>query len=248
MKMGGRIVHGVAYALACTLVFACGMTIVAQGVRFARRGVPAANREVTPSPAVWVIDPGHGGEDGGASDATGAVVEKTLNLAVAERIAAIAELFGHDCTLTRTDDRLLYDAYHDLPDYQGKKKTYDLRNRLRMAENAALFVGIHMNKFPKPQYHGLQVWYSPNDPKSADYAAFVQSYVKSALQPDNERAVKKATSSIYLLHRLRCPAILVECGFLSNEAECTALAAPAYQTALSAVLFAAIAECAGTNG
>ena len=248
MKLEGRIVRGLSYGLACALVFAFGMTIVTQGVRFARRVVPVANAAVPPAPELWVIDPGHGGEDGGASNATGAVVEKTLNLAVAERIAAAAKLFGHDCILTRTDDRLLYDAYHDLPEYRGKKKTYDLRNRLRMAENAALFVGIHMNKFPEPRYHGLQVWYSPNDPKSADYAAFVQSYVKSTLQPDNERAVKKATSSIYLLHRLRCPAILVECGFLSNETECAALATPAYQIALSAVLLAAIAECAGANG
>ena len=248
--MRKKAVRATAYVLVCAFVFTFGMTVAVQGYRLVRRGRAVQTAEVCPAPEVWVIDPGHGGEDGGASDVSGIVVEKTLNLAVSERIAAIAELFGHDCTMTRTDDRLLYDAYGDLTDYHGKKKTYDLRNRLRITEEAGatLFIGVHMNKFPKSQYHGLQVWYSPNDPKSADYAAFVQSYVKSALQPDNERTVKKATSSIYLLHRLCCPAILVECGFLSNEAECAALAAPAYQTALSAVLFAAIAECACTNG
>lgn len=255
--MERKAVRTVAYVLSCALICTFGMTIVAQGTRLVRRRntISAMAEEengenVRPLSPVWVIDPGHGGEDGGASDPSGQVVEKELNLAVAMRIAALAHLFGHDCHLTRADDRLLYDAYHDLSDYRGKKKTYDLRNRLRITEDAGatLFVGIHMNKFPKAQYHGLQVWYSPNDPKSADYAAFAQSYVKSTLQPENEREVKKATSSIYLLHRIRCPAILVECGFLSNPDECAALVAPEYQTALSAVLFAAAAECENANG
>ena len=254
--MERKVVRAVAYVLSCALIFVFGMTVVAQGYRLVRRRITVsatagkAAGNVYPTAPVWVIDPGHGGEDGGASDPSGQVVEKTLNLAVARRIAEIAGLFGHDCRLTREDDRLLYDAYRDLTDYRGKKKTYDLRNRLRITEDAGatLFVGIHMNKFPQPQYHGLQVWYSPNDPKSADYAAFVQSYMKSTLQPDNERMVKKATSSIYLLHRIHCPAILVECGFLSHPDECAALATPEYQTALSAVLFAAAAECENANG
>lgn len=254
--MDRKRIRSAAYVLSCALICTLGMICVVQGYHLARRRLTVStvlkeNGEyVRPAVPVWVIDPGHGGEDGGASDPSGQVVEKELNLAVAARFAEMAHLFGHDCRMTRTDDRLLYDAYHDLPEYRGKKKTYDLRNRLRIAEDtgATLFVGIHMNKFPKAQYRGLQVWYSPNDPKSADYASFVQSYVKSTLQPDNERAVKRATSSIYLLHRIPCPAILVECGFLSNPDECAALITEEYQNTLAAVLFAAVAECENANG
>lgn len=250
--MQKKWIRAFSFILICTLFLAFAMTIFGQSYRLVRRRLAVSGENIleTKRAPVWVIDPGHGGEDGGASDKSGSLLEKDLNLAVAGKFAAIARLFGHDVRLTREDDRLLYDIYNDLTEYTGKKKTYDLRNRLRMSEElgATVFIGIHMNKFPKEQYKGLQVYYSPNDPLSADYAAFVQSYVKTVLQPDNTRAIKKATSSIFILHRIHCPAVLVECGFLSNAEDCVSLAAPDYQTALAATLFTAIAECEATGG
>ena len=189
-----------------------------------------------------VIDPGHGGEDGGAN--IGDILEKDLNLSVAKSFDMICAIFGYSSKMTRTEDTLLYDRYGDLTDYTGMKKTYDLKNRLRIAEEsgAKLFVGIHMNKFPESKYSGLQVYYSTNNSGSEIAARTVQSYAKKHIAPDNQREIKGAGDSIYILKRIACPAILVECGFISNPEECTALHDPGYRTDLAAVIFASCAE------
>ena len=93
-----------------------------------------------------------------------------------------------------------------------------------------------MNAFPQEKWNGLQVWYSKNDEKSFTLAKEIQSATQTYLQPDNDRRVKAAGSGIYLLDRAVTPAVLVECGFLSNPEECAALAAPEYQKKLSLVI------------
>lgn len=195
----------------------------------------------TPPPQI-VIDPGHGGEDGGA--AVGDTLEKDLNLQIAGCLSDLYDLFGIRAELTRTEDIMLYDHFDDLEDYRGKKKSYDLRSRLRIAEEsgAALYVGVHMNKFPKESSKGLQVYYSPNTDESAQSAQIIQSYAKKYLDPENTRETKQATSAIYILKRIRIPAVLVECGFLSNEEERTLLETPEYRQKVAAVLFASTAE------
>lgn len=195
----------------------------------------------TPPPAV-TIDAGHGGEDGGAS--SGDTLEKDLNLMISENLCDLCTIFGYDVLMTRTEDTLLYDYFDDLEDYTGHKKTYDLRNRLRIAEesDASLYLGIHMNKFPKEQYKGLQVYYSPNTDSSQTAAGIIQTYAKQYLMPDNNREIKKATQAIYILHRIRIPAVLVECGFLSNPEELTLLNTASYRTKLAASIFSATAE------
>lgn len=190
-----------------------------------------------------VIDAGHGGEDGGASSESG-ILEKDLNLAVSDDVAHLCLLFGIPYKMTREDDRLLYDYYSELSDYTGKKKSLDLKNRLRISEEvgASLFFSIHMNKFPESRYSGLQVYYSPKHEDSRALAESVQSYTKNHLQNENERQPKAATSSIYLLNHLEIPAILVECGFLSNPEETALLSERSYRANLASVIFAPIAE------
>ena len=196
-----------------------------------------------------VLDPGHGGEDGGCSSAEGAV-EKDLNLSIAEDIAAILNAAGCPAVLTRTEDKLLYDLYGDLADYTGRKKTYDLRNRLRFSEaqNAQYLVSIHMNKFPDPQYNGLQVYYSGAHPESARLAELIQSYAAKYIQPENRRKTKASSKGIYLLERSTAPAVLVECGFLSNPEEAELLSDPEYQKALALTVAAAILEGCAVEG
>ncbi|MBE6598825.1 MAG: cell wall hydrolase [Ruminococcaceae bacterium] len=179
---------------------------------------------------IVIIDPGHGGEDGGAVGADG-TLEKGLNLMISENIRDIFSLFGITAEMTREGDHMLYDYYNDLDDYTGKMKTYDLRNRLRIAEEsgAVLYLGVHMNKFPKTQYSGMQVYYSPNHAEGGNAARMIREYARNFLQPDNKRETKRADSSIYILHRITIPAVLVECGFLSNEAECALLNTAEYR-------------------
>ena len=185
-----------------------------------------------------VIDAGHGGEDGGASSAAG-LVEKEVNLAVAEHLRDLCETAGIRVIMTRTEDVLLYDRGAD---YQGRKKVLDLaaRQAIGDANPDAIFVSLHANTFPEQIYHGLQVWYSPNSEKSVLLAESIRAEVVSTLQPDNHRQSKQAGSNIFLLHKLQIPTVLVECGFLSNPAECNALADPAYRDRLAYALYKGI--------
>lgn len=130
------------------------------GTKLVEDAVPTIATQEENRP-VLVLDPGHGGGDGGAVAVDG-TTEKTLNLAVASRMEKIADLLGWDTRMTRTDDTMLYDLYGDFPT-GGKKKSYDLKNRLRFAReaNATVFCSIHMNQFPSSDCQGLQVYYSP---------------------------------------------------------------------------------------
>lgn len=223
-------------------VLAIGSTSVlfAQIARFSSPVWQPSDTEPSSSrtPMTVVIDAGHGGEDGGAVSANG-IAEKDLNLQIAMLLCDLLKANGVDAVMTRTEDVLLYDRSVD---YIGRKKSLDLAARRKIAEETAhcVFVSIHMNAYPLSEYKGLQVWYSPNDPASLSLAQSIQSTVHEILQPDNNRKVKRATSSIYLLHHLQCPAVLVECGFLSNPAEADLLASEQYQKQLALVLFAAI--------
>ncbi len=190
-----------------------------------------------------VLDAGHGGEDGGAVGRLGGeeIYEKHLNLAVTRLVRDLLVADGVSVVMTREKDVLLYDRNVD---YEGRKKALDLAARLAVGQSTenAIFVSIHMNAFPQTQYKGLQVYYSPQHPLSETLAQTMQTRVIEQLQPDNARKIKRAGSEIYLLDRLNCPAVLVECGFLSNTEDCAALCDESYQQRLAFLLFCAIRE------
>lgn len=198
-------------------------------------------------PITWVvIDAGHGGEDGGASSAAG-TSEKALNLSVALALRDLFEAAGIPVVMTRTEDVLLYDRNVD---FKGRKKVLDLAARRLVAEKTAataarsggtcLLLSIHMNAFPQTQYSGMQVWYATADSRCAEIAGELQT-ASLTLMPKNHRKTKAADSGIYLLHRASFPAILVECGFLSNPEEAARLAEEPYRHALAVLIFTAIA-------
>jgi N-acetylmuramoyl-L-alanine amidase len=189
-----------------------------------------------------IIDAGHGGEDGGASGKNG-VLEKDLNLDISFMLCDMLRASGVRVIMTRTEDILLYDRNTD---YKGHKKSLDLRARLDIAKSVpdSIFVSLHMNAFPSEKYSGLQVWYSKNTGGSKVLADRIQEYVRTSLQPENDRKTKQAGSSIYLLDRAVSDAVLVECGFLSNEKESELLASEDYRRLLAFTIFAAIMEYA----
>lgn len=190
-----------------------------------------------PPLACVVIDAGHGGEDGGAVSADG-LCEKDVNLAVAVYLRELFEAAGVPTVMTRTEDQLLYDR---TANYKGRKKMLDLAARRAVAEatEGCLFISIHMNAFTDPRYSGMQVWYGIADSRSRDIAHAIQ-LSSVMMMPDNTRAIKAADSRIYLLDRITAPAVLVECGFLSNPAEAARLAEADYQRAVAFCIFGAV--------
>ncbi|MBQ7319323.1 MAG: N-acetylmuramoyl-L-alanine amidase [Clostridia bacterium] len=195
----------------------------------------------TPNAPVIVIDAGHGGEDGGTSGHIGSreILEKHLNLDIAEQLATLLTEQGYTVVMTRTEDRLLYDRSAD---FQGRKKVLDMAARLAVAaaageKQSAIFISIHMNSFTQSEYSGLQVYYSSNDAASATLAQAIQDSARKALAPENDRKIKAAGDSIYLLDRITFPAVLVECGFLSNPQECALLDTEEYRTRVAYAIF-----------
>lgn len=195
-------------------------------------GTVSADEKIT-----VVIDPGHGGRDGGAVADDG-TLEKDLNLAVALKLKSILESAYIHVVMTRETDIEL--ASPDSP----HKKADDLKARLQLAQDQknAIFVSIHMNQFPIEKYRGLQVYYSENHAESLTLAQAIQNTTQSALQNTEDRKVKPAGDSIYLMSHLEIPAVLVECGFLSNKEERELLKNEVYQKKLALCLSAAILE------
>lgn len=187
-----------------------------------------------------IIDAGHGGEDGGAVSADG-LFEKDVNLSIALKLDKFLRECGVQTVLTRSEDILLYDKTSD---YHGHKKEQDLAARRAVAEGYenAVFVSIHMNSFTQSKYSGLQVYYSQGNTESARLANIIQALTRDTLQPSNTRKTKAADSGIYLLYHLKCPAVLVECGFLSNPEEASLLASEEYRDKLALLLCNSITQ------
>ena len=187
--------------------------------------VSVSSENVKSMPTI-VIDAGHGGEDGGAVSESG-VLEKDINLSIANDTSALFYLLGFDVKQTRKTDIALDNG----EDTIRKRKVSDMKKRLEIFNSSEenTIISIHQNKFSESKYHGTQIFYSPNNPKSKQLADSIKYSVKGLLQPDNERECKKADSGIYLLKNTNNPAVIVECGFISNGEECKNLLDSQYQ-------------------
>ena len=187
-----------------------------------------------------VIDAGHGGEDGGAvaDDGTN---EKDINLKIAQQLNLLLKSGGFKTVMTRNSDIAIYDeGCETIKD----KKVSDMHNRLKIFnnDNNSIIISIHQNKFEQEKYSGTQIFYSINNPNSEILAENIRSSVIGMLQPDNNRENKSATKSIYLLHNCKQPAVIVECGFISNKAELAKLKTEEYQNQMAFSIYCGCLE------
>ena len=191
---------------------------VAVGTAFLHKPVttapPPAPAAPTPAPGpldgvTVCVDPGHGGYDGGAYGVSG-TPEKDINLAVAQALSEALERRGAQVILTRTTDTALADAGQE-------RKRRDLQARVDAATDADIFLSIHMNEYRAAAESGPQVFYRKGQADSRLLAGFLQQSMNAALSPTRPRSAH--TGEYYLLEHLAIPAVLVECGFLSNPAE-----------------------------
>lgn len=193
---------------------------------------PSAVRRTAP----LVLDAGHGGEDGGAVSLTG-VPESQINLAIVLKLRDVLGLYGVDPILLRTEDVSLHDSGAGT---LREKKRSDLKNRVAAIEEVeeGTLISIHQNTYPSGRYHGAHVFYAPTE-GSQPLAEHIQNSIKAALQSDNERAVKQIPDTVYIMNHITCPAVLIECGFLTNPEEEARLRDEDYQRKLAAVVAAA---------
>lgn len=181
-----------------------------------------------------IIDAGHGGPDGGTSAEDG-TLEKELNLQIAKKLNDILMSMGIETVMIRTDDVSIHD---DTAETIREKKISDIKNRLSILNNTdnAIYVSIHQNHFSQEKYSGTQVFYSKNNPDSRNLADYIRQSVITVLQPENSREIKQSGSDIYLLYHAENPAVMVECGFLSNAEEAGKLKDDKYQSKLALLI------------
>ena len=136
--------------------------------------------------------------------------------------------------MTRREDLSVYSQGAET---LREKKASDLKNRASMVEETehGVLLSIHQNMFTDARYHGAQVFYAPTD-GSQELAVFTQEVLRQAVDPSNERQAKPIPETVYLMNHITRPAILVECGFLSNPEEEGKLRSEGYQLQLAAAL------------
>ena len=205
--------------IACSLTLMCAFlfggllyTAVSEPVETTNT-VPAVSRTV-------VIDPGHGGEDGGAGD--NGVLEKDVNLSIALKLRDMLRACGINTVMTRDRDISIYDS--------------------SASSKNNILISIHQNKFTESKYSGAQIFYSSNDPESAQLAEKVRGSIVGLLQPDNKRELKKGADGAYILKKAEIPAIIAECGFLSNPEEAKLLSDDSYRQKMAFAIFCGVLE------
>ena len=228
--------------LSAAIILLCLSVFLFLMLRSTRRITLETAASVRTLPPV-LIDPGHGGEDGGA--VSGDVLEKHINLAVSHDVADLLRLCGYTVSMTRDTDDALTNEGEDV----RKRKYNDMKMRLDLynATPDNVVVSIHQNKFDAAASHGAQVFYSPTHPNSAVLAEALRKSVTGMLQPDNTRTCKTAGKEIFLLKNARVPAVIVECGFISNQQERELLVTDDYQKQLALAIAAGLMNYVNTN-
>ena len=221
--------------LALCLILAAWMLVQTAGQ------LSAVGTQAADAPPCLVIDPGHGGFDGGAIAFNG-VKESELNLAIAQKLNDLAGFYGVKTTLTRADDS----ARTDLQSYSEHEDLVHRTEIINSVPNAVL-ISIHQNFYPTSQPSGAQVLYAAGE-ASRSFGRRTHDNLVASLQPSNRRVAEPASERLYITSHVKCPAILVECGFLSNITDLELLCQDGYQTSLAAVLLASYLQYTANQG
>lgn len=208
----------------CLLLCAVSMLVFSD-----KRFQPVLSRDSRPP--CLILDPGHGGIDGGAVSFNG-IKESDINLAIGLRLRSLADFCGVETCMTRTDDSrrtdiLAYSEHEDLVH----------RTELINAVPNGILISIHQNTFPTTQPRGAQVLYAAGE-QSRRFGELTHQNLIRNLQPENRRVAEPASKRLYITSHVTCPAILVECGFLSNYTDLDKLCDAQYQLSLATVLLA----------
>lgn len=179
-----------------------------------------------------VIDPGHGGVDGGA-EADDGTPEKNINLNIALKLKQLAENDGWNVIMTREEDTGLYSEQNSTI---RSKKTEDLKKRKEIFDSSAAdaAVSIHLNSYTADRsVRGAQVFYADGSEESKMLAECIQDQMKN-----RRRAMAK--SDVLILQQAKVPTVIAECGFLSNYEESRKLRTDEYQNKLAKNIYSGI--------
>lgn len=190
---------------------------------------------------VVVIDPGHGESDPGKVGINN-VLEKDINLSIAQYLKKYLEAEGVKVVLTRTKDMDLSDAN------ASNKKVSDLKKRIEIIEKASpdFVISIHQNSFPSEKEYGAQVFYFDGSKDSNTLASLIQHSIVASI-PNNNKRLEKSNNNYYILKNTSCPIVIVECGFLSNSKEAGDLSDTEYQKEIAWAIYKGALEYINLN-
>ena len=208
-------------------------TVIAATADYSQVSVRASTSHVTNKKTI-VLDAGHGGMDSGAVGINGEL-EKNINLAIVRDLGDMLTLSGFNVVLTRDSDISIHDE-----GITGtrEQKVSDMKNRLDIINKYGdcLFLSVHQNKFTEPEYFGAQIFYTANNPDNRMIAQIMQDNFKT-IQPGNDRQIKQEGDELYLFKNTKIPAVLIECGFLSNPDDAANLSDPDYQRKVAYTIY-----------
>lgn len=186
-----------------------------------------------------VLDAGHGIPDEGAQSSNG-TTEAQTNLKITLKVQNLLEQSGCNVILTRSDENAIYDLDKKT---LKEKKISDIHNRVKIGNesSADLFVSVHLNKIPQPQYYGWQCFYKEGNEQSTKLAKSIQMNLNEAIQKENKRVAMKI-DNIYIVKHVEIPISIVECGFLSNPEEEKQLLEDEYQDRLAWGIYTGIMD------
>lgn len=184
---------------------------------------------------VLVIDPGHGGCDGGAIAANG-TKESDINLEIALKTEAIADFAGIKSVLTRSTDT-------DGAENGNYSERQNLLNRVDVINNTpdAVLISVHQNVYPSDKVRGAEVMYAATN-GSEELATMLQSNLVSYLDTENRRVARPAPEELLVTSSIRCTGVLAECGFLSCPDEAQRLASYDYQLKIAEIFIASFLQ------
>ena len=195
-----------------------------------------------------VIDPGHGGVDGGASK--GDVIESKITLAISEKVARQLKRRGAEVVMTRTKDG---DAISEhAPDERfatlrdRKRADIYLREEIVKKEKPDIFITIHANAIPQEKWRGAQVFYHKDGHANGEILAkSIQQSIRTTLENTEREAL--SIKQVYLLKKIEVPSVLVETGFISNDEERDLLIDSGYQEKMATAITEGILEYVDTT-
>lgn len=182
---------------------------------------------------VIIVDPGHGGFDPGKPGVNGED-EKNLNLKIGLLLRDYLQSAGAVVIMTRTTD-------NDTDGTEGRHKNSDMRARKRIAEGGDILVSVHQNSFTQPSVHGAQVFYNAKSTEGKKLAEYIQASIKQYADLDNRRTAKSNTN-YYVLKATQIPAVIIECGFLTNPEEEQKLNNPEYQDKMALSIYLGVKQ------
>ena len=214
--------RGAAALAVAIIILSCAAGALCEGIAYA----------ATYSAPVIVIDAGHGGIDAGVRGKTSGVKESDVNLAIAYELREYFLDAGFSAVLTRKSQAGLY----GVPTKGFKRRDMQSRRDVIISSGADMVISVHQNVYSDSSRRGAQVFFDNDSESGKKLAVCIQNSLNS--MENATRAVSPLVGDYYMLKCTESPSVIVECGFLSNQADEELLVTEQYRKEIAYAIFA----------